>query len=141
MQTAWIPTLVALGNLGLNVVLNIGLYRVGVWGIPLATSLVNIAGTAALLYFFRRRIGRVDGRRLADSYVRIAVAAALAAGVAYGVWLGLDALLGRSLGAQILSVGGGIVAAIAFFLAAARILRIRELDTLLSLRRRSARTD
>jgi putative peptidoglycan lipid II flippase len=141
MQTAWVPTSVALGNLGLNVVLNIGLHRVGVWGIPLATSLVNIAGTVALLYVFRRRIGRIDGRRLADSYVRISVAAALAAGVAYGVWLGLDAVIDGTLGGQIVSVGGGIAAAVVFFIAAARILRIRELETLLSLRRRSARTD
>jgi putative peptidoglycan lipid II flippase len=141
LQNAWVPTTLALGNLGLNIVLNIGLHRVGVWGIPLATSLVNIAGTAALLFAFRRRIGRIDGRRLADSYVRIAVAAALAAGVAYGVWLGLDALLGRSLGAQVVSVGGGIAVSVAFFLAAARVLQIRELDTLLSLRRRSARTE
>jgi putative peptidoglycan lipid II flippase len=140
LQNAWIPTTVALGNLGLNVVLNIGLHRVGVWGIPLATSLVNIAGTAGLLYLFRRRIGRMDGRRLADSYVRIAVAATLAGGVAYGVWFGLDAALGRSLGAQIVSVGGAIAISALFFLAAARFLRIRELDTLLSLRRRSART-
>ena len=140
LQNAWIPTTVALGNLALNVVLNIGLHRVGVWGIPLATSLVNIAGTAGLLYLFRRRIGRIDGRRLADSYVRIAVAATLAGGVAYGVWLGLDTALGRTLGAQIVSVGGAIAMSVVFFLGAARFLRIRELDTLLSLRRRSATT-
>ena len=140
LQNAWVPTTVALGNLGLNVVLNIGLYRVGVWGIPLATSLVNIAGTAALLFVFRRRIGRIDGRRLADSYARISVAAALAAGVAFGSWFGLDALLGRSLGAQVVSVGGAITLAIAFFLVVSRVLRIGELDTLLSLRRGSART-
>jgi putative peptidoglycan lipid II flippase len=140
LQNAWVPTTIALGNLGLNFVLNIGLYRVGVWGIPLATSLVNIAGTAALLFVFRRRIGRVDGRRLADSYARIAVAAAFAGGVAFGVWWGLDEIFGRSLGAQIISVAGGVVASVLVFLAASRVLRIRELDLLLSLRRRSART-
>jgi GTP-binding protein LepA len=63
LQSAWIPTAIALGNLALNVVLNAFLYRVGVWGIPLATSIVNIAGTAALLIVFRRRLGRIDGRR------------------------------------------------------------------------------
>jgi putative peptidoglycan lipid II flippase len=140
LQSAWVPTSIALGNLAFNVALNAVLFRVGVWGIPLATSIVNIAGSGALLFVFRRRIGRVDGRRLADSYARIAVAAALAAGAAYGVWFGLDALVGRSVGAQVLSVGGGILVAIAAFLGASRALRIRELSTLLSLWPRSART-
>jgi putative peptidoglycan lipid II flippase len=141
LQSPWTPTAIALGNLGLNAALDAALYPVGVWGIPLATSLVNIAGTAALLVVFRRRIGRVDGTRLADSYVRIALASALAAGVAFGAWFGLDALLGRSLGGQLVSVGGGVAAAACAFLLLARVLAIRELDALLSLRRRSATTD
>jgi putative peptidoglycan lipid II flippase len=137
LQSAWVPTTIALANLALNAVLNIGLYRVGIWGIPLATSIVNIAGTAALVVVFHRRLGRIDGRRLADSYVRIGLASALGAGIAYAVWLGLDDLAGRSLGGQLASVGGGIAAAAAFFLATSRLIRIRELDTLLSLRRRN----
>ncbi|MGH3006773.1 MAG: murein biosynthesis integral membrane protein MurJ [Gaiellaceae bacterium] len=140
LQSPWVPTAVAVGNLGLNVALNAALFRVGVWGIPLATSLVNIAGTAALLVVVRRRLGRVDGRALASSYWRITLASALAAGVAFGAWFGLDEALGRSLGAQVVSVGLGIAAAVAAFLGLARLLRIRELDLLLSLRRRSATT-
>ena len=140
LQSAWVPTAIALGNLALNVALNALLYRVGIWGIPLATSIVNIAGTGALLFVFRRRIGRVDGRRLADSYVRIAVASAITGGIAYLTWWGLDALVGRSLGGQVLSVGGAIAASVVAFLVLSRLLRIRELQTLLSLRRGSART-
>ena len=141
LQTAWVPTTIALGNLALNVVLDAALYRVGVWGIPLATSLVNIAGTAALLAVFRRRLGRIDGRALVSSYSRILVAAAAAAAAAYGAWLGLDAALGRSLGGQVVSVGLGVGAGAGAYLLAARLLRTRELATLLSLRRRSATTD
>ncbi|HLM33592.1 MAG TPA: murein biosynthesis integral membrane protein MurJ [Gaiellaceae bacterium] len=137
LQNAWIPTAVALGNLILNVVLDAALFRVGIWGIPLATSIVNVAGTVALLVLLRRRLGRLQGRQTLDAYLRTAVAAALAAGVAYGTWYGLDQWLGRSLGAQIASVGLGVVLAVAAFLGAARILRIRELDALLSLLRRS----
>ena len=44
MQAAWIPTWVALGNLGLNAALDAAFYKLGIWGIPLATSVVNIAG-------------------------------------------------------------------------------------------------
>jgi putative peptidoglycan lipid II flippase len=140
LQSPWVPTTIALGNLGLNAALDAAFYRFGVWGIPLSTSLVNIAGTAALLVVFRKRLGRMDGRALLASYWRIVVASALAAGVAYGVWRGLDELLGRSLGAQIVTVAGGLAAAVAAYLLCAKILRIRELRALLSLRRRSGTT-
>lgn len=140
LQSPWVPTVVAVGNLGLNVALNAALFRVGVWGIPLATSLVNIAGTAALLVVVHRRLGQVDGRALSSSYARIMLASALAAGVAFGAWFGLDEALGRSLGAQVVSVGLGVAAAVVAFLGLARLLRIPELDLLLSMRRRSATT-
>jgi putative peptidoglycan lipid II flippase len=137
LQNAWIPSAVALGNLILNAALDAALFRVGIWGIPLATSIVNIAGTVALLVLLRRRLGRLQGRQTIDAYVRTAVAAGLAAAVAFGTWYGLDQWLGRSLGAQIASVGLGVSLAAAAFLGAARILRIQELDALLSLLRRS----
>ena len=60
LQSAWIPTWVALGNLGLNAALDAAFYRFGIWGIPLATSIVNIAGTIALLIALRRKLGRLD---------------------------------------------------------------------------------
>jgi putative peptidoglycan lipid II flippase len=137
LQNAWIPTAVALGNLILNVALDAALFRVGIWGIPLATSIVNIVGTVALLILLRRRLGRLQGRQTIDAYIRTAVASGLAAAVAFGTWYGLDQWLGRSLGAQIASVGLGVMLGVAAFLGAARILRIQELDALLSLLRRS----
>ncbi len=141
LQSPWVPTWVALGNLVLNAVLAALLYRVGVWGIPLATSIVNIAGTLALAVVLRRRLGRLDGGEVLSSYVRIAAASVGAAAAALGVWYGLDQTLGRSLGAQILSVGLGIAAGTAVFVAASAALRVRELQALLSLRRRSGTTD
>jgi putative peptidoglycan lipid II flippase len=140
LQWPWVPTSIALANLGLNAALDAALYHVGVWGIPLATSLVNIAGAVGLLVVFRRRMGGAHEGQIATSYVRIAVAAAVAAGAAFAVWLGIDQALGRSLPAQILSVGGGIAAAAGVFLGLARLLALRELDLLLSLRRGSGRT-
>jgi putative peptidoglycan lipid II flippase len=141
LQSAWVPTAVALGNLVVNAVLAALLYRVGVWGIPLATSLVNIAGTLALLAVLRRRLGRLDGRAIASSYARIVAASALAAGASFGAWYALDAAIGESLGAQILAVGTAIALGAVVYLGAAALLRVRELQMLLSLRRRSATTD
>jgi putative peptidoglycan lipid II flippase len=140
LQSPWVPTVVALGALVLNAILAAILFRVGVWGIPLATSLVNIAGTLALIAILRRRLGTLDGRAIASSYGRIAVASVGAAAAAFGVWYGLDELLGTSLSAQIVSVGGGMLAAAGAFLAVSALLRVRELQTILSLVRRSATT-
>jgi putative peptidoglycan lipid II flippase len=140
LQSPWVPTAIALSNLALNAALNAALYRVGIWGIPLATSLVNIAGTVALLLAVRRRLGWVDGRSLASSYARIAAASAGAGGAAFGVWYGVDELVGRTLGAQVVSVGLGVAAGAAVFVILSRVLRVRELAMLLSLRRRSATT-
>jgi hypothetical protein len=65
------------------------------------------------------------------------LASAAAAGAGYGIWRGLDELLGRSLGAQVVSVGLALVAATAVYLVSARLLGIRELGALLSLVGRS----
>jgi putative peptidoglycan lipid II flippase len=138
LQAPWVPTWVALANLGLNGVLDAAFYRLGTWGIPLATSLVNIAGTALLLVLLRRRLGRIDFTSIASASARIVVAGAILGPVSYGVWRGLDAALGRALWAQILAVGGGLAAGAGAYLIVARLLGVRELNALLALRRRAA---
>ena len=80
LQSNWIPTAVALGNLGLNVVLDAVFYRFGTWGLPLATSLVNVAGSFVLLFLMRRRLGRMNFGEIADSVLRIAVASVRSGG-------------------------------------------------------------
>src|SRR5207245_2254040 len=61
LQSNWIPTAIALGNLFLNAVLDYAFYRVGIWGIPLATAVCNVAGTWALLVLLRGRLGPIGG--------------------------------------------------------------------------------
>jgi len=139
LQSNWIPTAVALANLFLNAVLDLAFSPVGVWGIPLSTSLVNIAGSAALLVLLRRKIGRVDFTEISSSFVRILAAAAVAGGVAYAVWAPLDAAVGRSLGGQLASVVTALVAAVAVYAGACLALRVREMQALLSLRGRLGR--
>jgi putative peptidoglycan lipid II flippase len=138
LQSAWAPTWVAFGNLGLNAALDAALYHVGIWGIPLATSLVNIVGAGALLVLLRRRLGRMEVGRTSDAVVRITAASALLAGASYGVWRVLDESLGRSFGGQAVSLGLALAVGAAVYLAACRLLRVRELEALLSLRRRRA---
>jgi putative peptidoglycan lipid II flippase len=134
LQSNWLPTVVALGNLALNAALDAAFYRVGVWGIPLATSLVNVAGAAALAYALRRRLGRLGLVRIADSLVRVVVASGVAAGVAYPVWWALDDAAGRSFVAQVVSLGVALLVAAAAYVLSCRTLRVRELAALRTLR-------
>jgi putative peptidoglycan lipid II flippase len=133
LQTPWTPTAIALGNLALNSALAAALYRVGPWGIPLATSLANIAGTAALLVVFRRRLGRIEFGETARAAILVTIASAALAVVAYPVWHVLDDVLGRSLGGQLVSLGSALVAGFSVYLISCRLLGVRELDALLSL--------
>jgi putative peptidoglycan lipid II flippase len=139
LQSPWIPTAIAFANLGLNAALDAAFYHLGTWGIPLSTSLVNIAGTALLLVLLRRRLQRIDFARTADATIRIVAAAAVLAAVSYGVWRGLDTALGRALWAQLISVGTALAAGTAAYLVSCRLLEVRELNALLALRERLPR--
>jgi putative peptidoglycan lipid II flippase len=135
LQSPWIPSWVAMGNLAVNAGLDAAFYRFGIWGIPLSTSVVNIAGTWALLVLLRRRMGRLELRETTRSFLLVAVASALLAGVSWWGWHLVDGAIGRSLPAQIVSLGFGIVAGLVVFLGACRLLGIDELESLLRLRR------
>jgi putative peptidoglycan lipid II flippase len=139
LRSNWVPTAIALGNLFLNAVLDFAFYRFGVWGIPLATAICNIAGTWALFVVLRRRIRRVEGGAIASTTIRVVVASAIVAAVAWAIWHPLDSALGRSFPAQVVSLGTALGASILVYLLSCRLLRVRELDALLSLRTRLRR--
>ena len=130
---------VALGNLALNAVLDWAFYSFGVWGIPLATSLVNIAGTAALLLLLRRRIARIDcvdhGTHARARHACLVCSRRRCV----ALWDALDAALGRSVGGQFVSLGVALAAGSVAYLLACRALRVHELEALLALRTRFRR--
>ena len=136
VQTNWTPTVIALGAVGLNAALNAAFYRLGIWGIPLATASVNVVASVALLVMMRRRIGLEHIGQTVGIVARIVVAGVLAAGAGFLVWYGLDAGIGRSLGAQLVSLAAGLVVAGLVYAGAGRALGVRELETLLLLRAR-----
>jgi putative peptidoglycan lipid II flippase len=139
LQAPWTPTLVALVLVVLTTALYAVFYRVGTWGIPFAISLANIAGVVLLFAALRRRVGRLDLTETVRSFVLVVLASAVLAGVSYGLWWLLDDALGRSLGAQIVSLGVALAAGGAAYLVACRALGVREIATLLSLRTRTRR--
>ena len=135
LQRNWIPTGVALGTVALNAALDAVFYRLGIWGIPLATSVVNVVGVGLLLVFMRRDPGLAAPRQVVASLFRILLASAAAGAAGFGVWAGLDALLGRELWAQIVTLAAGLGVAALVYLGAARLFGVRELDALRALRR------
>ena len=139
LQENWVPTAIALGNLFVNAILDVAFSPLGTWGIPLATALVNVAGTAALLVFFRRRVGTLELQEVVDSFARVFACSVIAGAVAFAVWWPLDSLVGRSFGGQLVSLVPALTLAVVAYLAAGRALRIREMQALLSLRSRLRR--
>src|SRR5919108_3000232 len=140
LQSNWVPTLVALANLSVNAALNAVFYRFGTWGIPLATSVANVVGTATLFLLLRRRLGRLELRETARSIARIAVASALVAGLSFGGWYGLDEALGRDFIGQLAAVSGALAVGVVAYLVACGALKVRELNALLALRSRFRRS-
>jgi putative peptidoglycan lipid II flippase len=134
LQAPWTPTVLALGNLALNTVLNFALYRLGTWGIPLATSIANIVGTVLLMIVLRRRLGRIELGETASSAIRVLLASVPLTAISYVVWRVLDDALGRSFADQLVSLGAALLAGLAAYLISARLLRVRELEALLTLR-------
>ena len=139
LQSNWVPTAIALGNLFLNVILDAAFYHLGAWGIALSTAICNVAGTIALLVLLRRRLGRFEGRAIATTVVKVCIASAAVAAVAWFVWHPLDSALGRSFPAQVVSLGLALSSSVAVYLGACRLLRVREMQVLLSLRSRLRR--
>jgi putative peptidoglycan lipid II flippase len=77
-------------------------------------------------------------RHTARSFLFVCLASAVLAGVGWGAWHLLDSGLGQSLPAQIVSLGAGLVLGYAAFFGVCKLLGVRELETLLRLRRSRA---
>jgi putative peptidoglycan lipid II flippase len=128
LQRPWLPTGLGAATLVVNLVVALALVGpYGIGGIVVATAFASAAMTAGQAYYLRRELGgRLEGAETLRAVARMLVAAAALAAVAYLLWRGLDELLGRSLPAQIVSVGGGLVAGIAAYTAVVVALRVPE---------------
>lgn len=135
LQQPWTPTKIAGAAVVLNAALNLLFiipFETG--GIPLATSVASLVSFLLLLVLLARRIEGVDFRSIADGFARTLAAGALMGTWAYGFWHLLDRELGRSLPAQMVSVGGAIALSSVAYLAVCRGLRMREVAVLGQLR-------
>jgi putative peptidoglycan lipid II flippase len=128
VQRPWIPTRLAALNMVVDIIVSIALYKpLGIAGLVIGTAVANAVMTALQLERLRRGFnGRLEGGQTLMITFRILVASALMAALAYGVWRLLDSLLGRSLPAQIVSVGLGIGVGVALYARTVLAMRIPE---------------
>jgi putative peptidoglycan lipid II flippase len=128
VQRPWIPTGMAGINIIVDIVVSISLYKpLGIAGLVIGTLVANMVMTALLAR--RLRIGfngRLEGARTTMITARIVVASGLLGGAAYVVWYLLDALLGVSLPAQIVSVGAAALTGLWVYSRAVLAMRVPE---------------
>ncbi len=127
LQRPWVNTSLAVGSLAVNIAFSAALYGpLGVKGVVLGSVASTLMMALSQAVILRRDLGGVEGGRILAAGIRIGIATAALAGVSYGVWYGLDQALGRSLVAQIASLGIGILAGIGVYIAAVLAMRLEE---------------
>jgi putative peptidoglycan lipid II flippase len=129
LQRPWQATSLAAIDLVVSAVAALLLYEpYGVGGIVAGTGIGTTAAVVAQAMILRREFGGLELTRLLSTAFRITAASAALAGVSWLIWDLLDAALGRGLLAQVVSLGSALAIGLAVYLAAARALRIAELD-------------
>jgi putative peptidoglycan lipid II flippase len=107
LQRPWIPTRLAAMNMVVDAIVSVALYKpLGIQGLVIGTVSANLVMT--ILQLHRLRVGfngRLEGGQTLMITARIAVATAIMAAVAWGLFKGLDSLLGTSFIAQLVALG------------------------------------
>jgi putative peptidoglycan lipid II flippase len=128
VQRPWIPTGLAAMNIVVDIIVSIGLYKpFGIAGLIIGTVVANAVMTALQLQRLRAGFdGHLEGAQTTMITARIVLASALLAAVCAAAWYVLDRLLGRSLPAQLVSVGGAGAAGLYVYTRAVLAMRIPE---------------
>jgi putative peptidoglycan lipid II flippase len=128
LQRPWIPTRLAAMNMVVDLIVSFALYKpLGIAGLVIGTASANAVMTGLQLHRLRVGFnGRLEGAQTLMITIRIVVASVIMAAVALGVWKLLEGLLGRSLAAQLVAVGGAFVVACAIYAKTVLTMRIPE---------------
>jgi len=128
LQRPWLPTALGGATLLVNAAVALALYKpFGIGGIVFGTAVASAAMTAGQAWYLRRELGgQLEGRATAGAVLRIVFASALLAGVALGLYELLDALAGRSLPGQVMSVCGALAGGLTAYAVAVLALRVPE---------------
>ena len=131
LNDARTPMLVSLASILVNVIAASSMVKLaglGHAGLALSTSLVALFGSAVLFDLIRRRVGRLDGRRLSAAFFKITAASTL-----MGLACALSSrmvqhALGVSRLARVADLAISVPVGLAVFLAAAKLFRLPELE-------------
>jgi putative peptidoglycan lipid II flippase len=127
LQRPWMPTALAGITLLVNAVVSYALYeRFGIAGIVFGTVVSSFAMTVGQVVALRRQLRGLELARTLRACALMLVASAVLGVIAYATWWTLDELFGRSLPAQVLSVGTAVVAGTAVYAALLLALRVPE---------------
>jgi putative peptidoglycan lipid II flippase len=139
-----IPMMASLISIATNygvATLTVSHLGLGIRGLALTIPAVTTVNFAILFFFMRRKLGGIEGRNLAATFIKVLAAASLMGAICYFTsrriegWLGAETLLAR-----LVDVGVSVTLGIAVFFTTARLLGVGELEQLTaSLRRRFLR--
>jgi putative peptidoglycan lipid II flippase len=131
------PMVISIVSIGVNAVADyffkrwLSPYGIGHAGLALATSLVAIINFITLFLFLRKKIGRVGGRALFSSFLRVALASGLLSVASYFSWyLVSSQLSSNALYSRAVLTFIPIIAGMLIFVAACHVLNIKELQML-----------
>jgi putative peptidoglycan lipid II flippase len=130
LQDSRTPVAISVVTVAVNIALNIALVRVlGYQGLALGVALTSLLNGGLLVWRLSRRLGGLDGRRIAVAFVKILAASLIMAAAAGAVERSLHlAVPGAGTAVQALRVGTATAAGLATLALAARALRIAEFD-------------
>lgn len=132
LNDARTPMLVSLASIFINFAAASSMVKfagLGHAGLALSTSLVAIFGAIGLFEVIRRRIGGVQGRRLARSFIGITAAAIVMGAVCAGSSHVILRWLGFSRAARIADLAISIPLGIAVFYSVCKAFKLPELDS------------
>jgi putative peptidoglycan lipid II flippase len=130
LQRPWLVTRLSGIVLVLNVAISIALAGpLGIAGIVIGTVVSTFAMTVLQARLLRIELhGRLEVGRTLRAIGRMLAAAVALSVVSYAVWWALDDILGRSLPAQVCSVGLGVASGLAVYAAIVLALRVPEAE-------------
>jgi putative peptidoglycan lipid II flippase len=134
LQRPWIPSALAAANLVVNTVVSLALYKpLGIAGPVIGTVVASAGMTAAQMIYLRRQLGgSIEGRQTMIMTIKVIFSAALLIIASRGIWLVVDGAIG-SAGplTRLIGVLPALTAGLLVYLAAVKLLRIREADQIL----------
>lgn len=134
MHDARTPALVNVAAAGVNALANLALtlvFGLGIGGLALGHAASYVFGTVVLSGILRRRLRRLDGRRIARTVGLVIPAGLLSAGAALGAVVLIREAVGEETAPErLLQVVAAVIAGLLVFGSAALIFRLKEVDDL-----------